>query len=93
MLINILLFLVAIYALFTFTLAGIWLKKVTFGKRFMRKVPKDTTISVLVAARNEALNIPYLLRDLAKQRYPKTLLEVIIINDHSADDTVFRIEN
>lgn len=93
MLINILLFLVAIYALFTFTLAGIWLKKVTFGKRFMRKVPKDTTISVLIAARNEALNIPYLLRDLAKQRYPQTLLEVIIINDHSTDDTVFQIEN
>jgi glycosyltransferase involved in cell wall biosynthesis len=59
----------------------------------MRKVPKDTTISVLVAARNEALNLPYLLRDLAKQRYPKALLEVIIINDHSTDDTVFQIEN
>jgi glycosyltransferase involved in cell wall biosynthesis len=56
-------------------------------------VPKDTTISVLVAARNEALNLPYLLRDLAKQRYPKALLEVIIINDHSTDDTVFQIEN
>jgi cellulose synthase/poly-beta-1,6-N-acetylglucosamine synthase-like glycosyltransferase len=44
-------------------------------------------------SRNEAFSIPYLLRDLAKQRYPKTLLEVIIINDHSTDDSVFQIEN
>lgn len=83
----------AIYALFTFSLATIWLKKVTFGKRFIRKVPKDTTISVLISARNEGMNLPYLLRDLSKQRYPKTLWEVIIINDHSTDDTVFQIEN
>jgi cellulose synthase/poly-beta-1,6-N-acetylglucosamine synthase-like glycosyltransferase len=46
-----------------------------------------TFISVIVAARNEEKNIKPLLDSLYKQAYPKTLFEVIIINDHSTDNT------
>lgn len=42
-------------------------------------------ISVIVPVRNEAINIPVLLRSLASQRY--SAFEVIIVDDHSTDST------
>ncbi|MBT9392764.1 glycosyltransferase [Hymenobacter sp. NST-14] len=44
--------------------------------------------SVLVAARNEAANLPHLLRDLARQTLPAAEFEVLITDDHSTDDTL-----
>jgi cellulose synthase/poly-beta-1,6-N-acetylglucosamine synthase-like glycosyltransferase len=44
-------------------------------------------ISVVIAARNEEGNINALLQSLYDQRYPKELFEVIIIDDHSTDNT------
>jgi cellulose synthase/poly-beta-1,6-N-acetylglucosamine synthase-like glycosyltransferase len=44
-------------------------------------------ISVIIAARNEEKNIQSLLQSLHNQQYPKELYEVIIIDDHSTDDT------
>ena len=55
---------------------------------------KDTTIirlpriSVVVAARNEAENLPALLQSMAAQDYPAILWELILVDDHSEDDTV-----
>ncbi|AXY76557.1 glycosyltransferase [Paraflavitalea soli] len=55
------------------------------------KLPPDTKpstfISVIVAARNEEKNLPALLDSLNNQRYPQSLYEVIIVNDHSTDNT------
>lgn len=45
------------------------------------------TISVIIAVRNEEKNIPELLAHLEQQNFPKTLLEVIVIDDHSTDGT------
>jgi cellulose synthase/poly-beta-1,6-N-acetylglucosamine synthase-like glycosyltransferase len=47
----------------------------------------STTISVIIAARNEAANIQPLLQSLHEQQYPHELYEVIIVDDHSTDDT------
>lgn len=44
-------------------------------------------ISVIIAARNEEHNINGLLQSLYEQQYPKELFEVIIIDDHSTDNT------
>lgn len=44
-------------------------------------------ISVIIPARNESANLPRLLQSLEKQTYPFTLFEVIVIDDHSEDDT------
>jgi cellulose synthase/poly-beta-1,6-N-acetylglucosamine synthase-like glycosyltransferase len=46
-----------------------------------------TKISIVIAARNEAENIQPLLESLNAQQYPKDLYEVIIVNDHSTDNT------
>lgn len=44
-------------------------------------------LSVIIPVRNEAANILHLLQDLEKQAYPKHLFEVIIVDDHSEDET------
>lgn len=47
----------------------------------------DTPLSVIVAARNEAANLPQLLAALEAQTYPTHLFEVIIVDDFSTDTT------
>lgn len=54
------------------------------------KAPDPATlplVSVLVPARNEAANIENLIRALLTQQYPTSRLEIIIIDDHSEDQT------
>jgi cellulose synthase/poly-beta-1,6-N-acetylglucosamine synthase-like glycosyltransferase len=48
---------------------------------------KPIQVSVVIAARNEAAHLPVLLQSLKAQDYPAGLFEVIIIDDHSTDDT------
>lgn len=45
-------------------------------------------ISVIVAARNEATNLSGLLEHLMRLDYPTDRYEVIIVNDHSTDDSM-----
>ena len=47
-----------------------------------------TKISVIVPARNEQENIGSLLQALQEQTYPAALFEVIVVDDHSTDETV-----
>jgi poly-beta-1,6-N-acetyl-D-glucosamine synthase len=54
-------------------------------------VPPDykptTNLSVIVAIRNEEKQIPELLQNLKAQNYPQGLVEIILINDHSEDNS------
>lgn len=54
-----------------------------FNKTF---VPK-TKITIIIPARNEAENIQACLNSIVHQNYPTDLFEVIVIDDHSTDDT------
>ena len=47
----------------------------------------STFITVIIPARNEAMHLPALLDSLKKQTYPADLFEVLVIDDHSTDDT------
>lgn len=47
-----------------------------------------TLITVIIPARNEAKNIALCLQSVAHQNYPIDLFEIILIDDHSEDDTV-----
>ena len=49
-------------------------------------------LSILIPARNEEKNIANLLKDIAKQDFPKELFEVLILNDHSEDQTAIIVE-
>ncbi len=48
---------------------------------------RSTPISVIIPARNEANNIKACLESIAKQIYPDELFEVLVIDDHSTDNT------
>jgi len=54
-------------------------------------IPPDfqpqTFISILIPARNEAANIKACVQSILHQNYPAHLFELIIINDHSTDNT------
>ncbi len=45
-------------------------------------------VSILVAARNEAENIETVIRDIFNQSYANELFELIVIDDHSEDETL-----
>lgn len=53
----------------------------------MVKQDASTRVSILVASRNEADHIGMTIQDLLNQDYPPSLVEIIIINDHSTDET------
>lgn len=82
---NIVLIFTALYliciAAFTFGLFNLKERFHSINKNNLVKV------SVLIAARNEEKNIEKLLESLKKQSFPKELFEVIIVNDHSTDNT------
>ena len=46
-----------------------------------------TSVTVLVPARNEAAGIEACLRGIAAQNFPKELLQIILLDDHSEDNT------
>lgn len=55
------------------------------------KIPADfspsATISIIIPARNEAPNIGHCIDAILAQEYPAGLFEVIVVDDHSTDDT------
>ncbi len=57
-------------------------------------VPEPTTrISIIIPARNEAANIGNCLQAICDQTYPADLFEVIVVDDHSTDDTVSIVDS
>ena len=46
-----------------------------------------TSVSIIIAARDEAQNIAKTIEDLLAQDYPAPLTEIIFIDDHSEDNT------
>ena len=47
----------------------------------------STLISIIIPARNEAENLTALLESISAQTYPAHLFEVLIIDDHSTDNS------
>lgn len=84
-LLNVILIITSLYiiciAAFTFGLYNLKEKFINLNKKNIVKV------SVLIAARNEENNIKKLLESLYNQSFTKELFEVIIVDDHSEDNT------
>lgn len=51
-----------------------------------------TSFTVIIPARNEALNIKACVVSILEQDYPKEAFEIIVIDDFSEDDTAFIVE-
>jgi len=52
-----------------------------------KRQPYQYPVAVVIAARNEEKNIARLLSDLTRQTYPQSKYEVIVVDDHSTDNT------
>ena len=52
-----------------------------------------TKFSIIIPFRNEAQNLPKLLKSLGDLNYPKLLFEILFVDDASTDDSVSIIEN
>jgi cellulose synthase/poly-beta-1,6-N-acetylglucosamine synthase-like glycosyltransferase len=74
---------VAAYILWISLFYSGWLSipeySVTGGSRLL--------VSVIIPVRNEQHNIVHILNDLVQQEYPKDSFEIILIDDHSTDQT------
>lgn len=55
--------------------------------------PATTTVSIIIAARNEAHVITRCLEAIAGQDYPLELFELIVVNDHSTDTTEVEVNS
>ncbi|MGB0526108.1 MAG: glycosyltransferase family 2 protein [Flammeovirgaceae bacterium] len=78
-----------LYILMTVVLIWGWKKMPTF--ELAEDYPSDVKYSIIIPVRNEAENILSLLAVINVQAYRN--FEVIIVNDHSEDDTVSLVEN
>ena len=47
----------------------------------------STKVTILIAARDEEERVRYTIEDIIAQDYPRHLVEVIIVDDHSTDNT------
>ncbi len=84
------LFFSAIYAIFIIVLFYGW-HKIKLSKKNSSKENHhylQPFFSVIIPIRNEAQNLPTLLQILKQQTFSNTAFEVIIINDHSTDDSL-----
>ena len=53
----------------------------------------STKISIIIPARNEEENIGYCLQSIIEQSYPAHLFEVLVVDDHSTDNTAAIIKS
>ena len=73
------------YVAFIFLYMTFW-KRLSFFQNTEGYVPK-TFISVLIPARDEQDNITECLQAIVSGNYQKSLFEIIVIDDHSEDET------
>ena len=76
---------------------AILIASITIGwwrlKKFQNNEPiPGVKVSIVVAVRNEILNIDALLKSLFQQDYPQDLYEIIIVDDDSDDETARLVE-
>ncbi len=73
-----------------FVLAAIYWRKIAFEKTGGEYI---TRFSILIPVRNEAGRVELLLQDISRQSYPLSQFEVIVIDDHSEDDTCASVKS
>ena len=83
---------VVFYVLICSVFIFILLKILNDQSQTLNSTEPVTNFSIVVAAKNEERNLPKLISSLAKLNYPRENFEVIIVDDHSSDNTFFITE-
>jgi cellulose synthase/poly-beta-1,6-N-acetylglucosamine synthase-like glycosyltransferase len=52
----------------------------------------QTKVTILIPARNESANIQACIQSILDQKYPSQLFEILVIDDHSEDDTAALVQ-
>jgi cellulose synthase/poly-beta-1,6-N-acetylglucosamine synthase-like glycosyltransferase len=76
-----------LFAGYSFLIIYYWLSWRSVPGFYPKNQTSSTNVSIIVPARNEEENIGNLLNALSNQTYPKNLFEIIVVNDHSTDNT------
>lgn len=63
-----------------------------FRLRVIEKRPASAKVSIAIAARNESKNILACLESIVKQDYPAHLIQIIVVDDASEDQTAGLVE-
>jgi biofilm PGA synthesis N-glycosyltransferase PgaC len=74
-----------------YTYVGYPLIMLLWGALFPRRVEKryhSVPVSVVLAAKNEEINIKTRIENLLEQEYPADLVEIVVVSDGSTDRTV-----
>src|SRR5690606_25850998 len=79
-------FLFGLYALLIICYCIGWYRKCPIGTIPLSYIPQ-TSVSVLIPARNEAEHIGQCLQSILDNDYPEDLVEIIVIDDYSTDRT------
>lgn len=79
-----------LYAALIFSLIYGW-KKIPYF--FSEGFPAQTCFSIIIPFRNEAENLPELLKSIAEINYPTTKFEILMVNDASEDSGIAIIKN
>jgi poly-beta-1,6-N-acetyl-D-glucosamine synthase len=75
-------------AVIFYAYAGYWLLlRVAARRRPVQAGAMEPTVSVVMAARNEAHHLPAKLANLAELDYPAHLLQIVVVSDGSTDET------
>ncbi|HEY0896687.1 MAG TPA: glycosyltransferase [Sphingobacteriaceae bacterium] len=91
---------VLVISILSFLLTCLYVGIVLYFRKGWSRIPQFwgssrvpvTRVSVLIAARNEEEKIGATLDDIVGQNYPRELLEVIVVDDHSSDRTPAIVE-
>lgn len=81
---------IGIYSLVILLFSIGWIKLKTFQNTAQSN---EIPVSIIIACRNEEENIFSLLESIISQTYPKEKTEIILVDDHSQDNTVNMIKD
>lgn len=81
------------YAIFLYRVSVLWStgKKNYQQQNLGASEPHLPFFSIIIPARNEAGSIQACIRSIAKQDYPQDKIEIIVVDDHSEDETAERV--
>ena len=87
---------ILISLILTICYAFIMLYYVTGWKKLQTWHPSEkdckTGVCIIIPARNEAPTITQCVQAILNQNYPPDLLEIIVVDDHSTDDTTQKVK-
>ena len=83
---------ILLFALYSLLIIYYWLAWKSIPDFIPSAISPTLKISVIIPARNEEKNIGQLLTALQQQTYPAALIEVIVVDDHSTDQTAMIVQ-